>query len=135
MEAVTVPVRTPAEIETAMTKVGLESGSGLIVPPDTFTTRHYKLIVELATRTRLPAIYTFRYFAIAGGLASYGPDVTDQFRRAATYVDRILRGEKSGDLPVQQPTKFDLVINLKTAQALGLAIPETLLATADEVIQ
>jgi putative ABC transport system substrate-binding protein len=107
----------------------------LIVPPDTLTTRDYKLVVEWAASNRLPAIYAFRYFAVAGGLASYGPDVTDQFRRAAMYVDRILRGEKAGDLPVQQPTKFEFAINLKTAKTLGLTVPLTLQAAADEVIE
>jgi hypothetical protein len=104
-------------------------------PPDTFTGFHHKLIVELAARYRLPAIYPFGYFAVAGGLVSYGPDVTDQFRRSAAYVDRILRGEAPGDLPVQQPTKFEFVINLNAAKALGLEVPPTLLARADEVIE
>jgi putative ABC transport system substrate-binding protein len=96
---------------------------------------HRKLIIELAARYRLPAIYQFRYFANEGGLISYGGDVVDQYRRAASYIDRILRGEKAGDLPVQLPTKFELVINLKTAKALGLEVPVTLLARADEVIE
>jgi putative ABC transport system substrate-binding protein len=107
----------------------------LILPPDTFTGFHHKLIVELAARYRLPAIYPFGYFAAAGGLVSYGPDVTDQFRRATAYVDRIFRGEAPGDLPVQQPTKFEFVINLKTAKALGLTVPNTLLVAADQVIE
>ena len=93
------------------------------------------MIVELAARYRLPAIYPFGFFAAAGGLFSYGPDITDQFRRSVTYVDRILRGETPGDLPVQQPTKFELVINLRAVKALGLDIPPTLLARADEVIE
>jgi putative tryptophan/tyrosine transport system substrate-binding protein len=135
LETVEAPVKQPAEIETVMARIGREPGGGLILPPDTFTSSQHKLIVDLASRYQLPAIYAFRDFAMAGGLVSYGPDVTDQFRRAAAYVDRILRGEKPGDLPVQQPTKFEFVINLKTAKALGLTIPETLLATADEVIQ
>jgi putative tryptophan/tyrosine transport system substrate-binding protein len=135
IEVVTVPVHTSDEIEAAMAKLGRQPGSGLIFPPDTFTTRHHKLIVELAADNRLPAIYAFRYFAVAGGLASYGPDVVDQFRRAGKYVDRILRGEKAGDLPVQQPTKFEFVVNLKTAKALGITVPSTLLAAADEVIE
>ena len=131
----TVQVNTPEEIESAMAKLGRQPGSGLIVPPDTLTTRHYKLIVERAAGNRLPALYAFRYFAVAGGLASYGPDVVDQFRRAGAYIDRILRGEKAGDLPVQQPTKFEFVINLKTAKALALTVPEGLLHAADEVIE
>jgi putative tryptophan/tyrosine transport system substrate-binding protein len=93
------------------------------------------MIFALATRYRLPAIYAYRYFASDGGLVSYGPDDLDMYRRAASYADRILKGEKPGDLPVQGPVKFELVINMKTAKALGLTIPETLLATADEVIQ
>src|SRR5262249_52991695 len=96
---------------------------------------HGNLIITLAARHRLPAVYPYRYYVAAGGLITYGPDVFDLYRRAAGYVDRILKGEKPGDLPVQAPTKFETVINLKTAKALGLTIPETLLATADEVIQ
>jgi putative ABC transport system substrate-binding protein len=98
-------------------------------------TVHRALIIELAARHRLPAIYAFRVFVAAGGLISYGPDLADQYRRTASYVDRILKGEKPGDLPVQAPTKFELVINLRTAKVLGLAVPPTLLATADEVIE
>jgi putative ABC transport system substrate-binding protein len=93
------------------------------------------LIIKLAARHRLPSVYSYRYFANSGGLISYGPDPIDQFRRAAGYVDRILKGEKPGDLPVQAPTKYELAINLKTAKALGLAVPPTLLARADEVIE
>jgi putative tryptophan/tyrosine transport system substrate-binding protein len=135
VDTVMVPVHELAETEVAMTELGRESGCGLIFPPDTFTTAHHKAIVELAARYQLPAIYAFQYFAAAGGLVSYGPDVVDQFRRAAAYVDRILRGERAGDLPVQQPTKFELVINIKTAKALGLTVPTSLLARADEVIE
>jgi putative tryptophan/tyrosine transport system substrate-binding protein len=135
VELLTTQVHTPAEIEAAVANLGRQPGSGLIVPPDTLTTRDHKRIVELAASNRLPSIYAFRYFAVAGGLASYGPDVVDQFRRAAVYVDRILRDEKAGDLPVQQPTKFEFVINLKTAKALGLTIPLTLQAAADELIE
>jgi putative ABC transport system substrate-binding protein len=135
MEMIIAPVHGPAEIEAVMTSVGREPGGGLIVPPDTFMALHYKRIVDLAARYQLPAIYAFRFYATAGGLVSYGPDIVDEFRRAASYVDRIFRGEKAGDLPVQQPTKFELVINLKTARALGLDISPMLLARADEVIE
>jgi putative ABC transport system substrate-binding protein len=96
---------------------------------------HRKSIITLAAQHRLPAIYPLRIFAIDGGLISYGPDTIDQFRRAASYVDRILKGEKPADLPVQAPTKYELIVNLKTAKALGLTIPQSLLATADEVIE
>jgi putative tryptophan/tyrosine transport system substrate-binding protein len=135
VEVVAVPVHTPAEIEAEMANLGRQPSSGLIVPPDTLTGQHNRLIVQLAAGNRLPAIYAFRYVPIAGGLASYGPDIVDQFRRAAAYVARILRGEKAGDLPVQQPTKFEFVINLKTAKALGIEIPSSVLARADEVIE
>jgi putative tryptophan/tyrosine transport system substrate-binding protein len=103
--------------------------------PDNFTSVHRKLIISLAARFRIPAIYPYRYFAEAGGLLSYGVDAVDPFRRAAEYVSRILRGEKPADLPVQAPTKFELVINLRAAKALGLAMPRVLLARADEVIE
>ena len=96
---------------------------------------HRELIITLAARHRLPAVYPFRFFVTGGGLISYGPDTIDQYRRAAGYVDRILKGEKPADLPVQMPTKYVTVLNLKTAKALGLTVPETLLATADQVIQ
>jgi putative ABC transport system substrate-binding protein len=135
LETVEARVHELAEIEAVVTRLGREPGVGLIFPPDTFTGFHHKLIVELAARYRLPAIYPFQYFAAAGGLVSYGSDVTDQFRRAASYVDRIFRGEKPADLPVQQPTKFEFVINLKTAASLGLSVPQTLLVAADEVIE
>jgi putative ABC transport system substrate-binding protein len=135
LETVEARVRELPEIEPVLARLGRELDVGLIIPPDTFTAFHHRLIVELAARHRLPAIYPFGYFPAAGGLASYGPDVSDQFRQAATYVDQIFRGERPGDLPVQQPIKFELALNLKTAKALGLTVPETLLATADEVIQ
>jgi putative ABC transport system substrate-binding protein len=135
VEVVMAQVRGPTEIEAALTRLGREPGGGLIIPPDGFTLVHRKLIIELAARYRLPAIYGIRDFADDGGLAYYGVDVTDQYRQAAAYVDRILRGEKPGDLPVQQPTKYDLVINLTTAKALGLDISPALLSVADELIE
>jgi putative ABC transport system substrate-binding protein len=135
LETVEARVNELAEIEAVLTRLGHEPGVGLIFPPDTFTGFHHKLIVELAAHYRVPAIYPFGYFAAAGGLVSYGPDVTDQFQRSAAYVDRILRGEAPSDLPVQQPTKFEFVINLNAAKALGLDISPTVLARADEVIE
>jgi putative ABC transport system substrate-binding protein len=135
VELIAAPVHEPAEIEAVLTMLGREPGGGLILPPDPFTVAHRKLIFDLAARYRVPAINGLLYFANEGGLVSYGVDVRDQFRQAAAYVDRILRGEKPADLPVQQPTKFDLIINLTTAKALGLEIPPTLLARADEVIE
>jgi putative ABC transport system substrate-binding protein len=108
---------------------------GLIVLPGASTASHRDLIVALAARYRLPAVYPFRYYATSGGLASYGPDVVDQYRRAAGYIDRILRGEKAGELPVQAPTKYELSINVKTAKTLGLDVPPMLLARADEVLE
>jgi putative ABC transport system substrate-binding protein len=135
ISTIDAPVYQPAEIESVITILAHEPGGGLIFPVDSFTSAHRKLIIDLAARYRLPAVYGFRYFPAEGGLVSYGIDVLQQFREAASYVDRILRGEKPSDLPVQQPTKFELVINLKTAKALGLSVPQTLLATADEVIE
>jgi putative ABC transport system substrate-binding protein len=128
-------VREPGDIEVVLRQLGAESGSGLIVPPDNYTTVHRKLILDLSTRHRLPTIYAYRYFVVDGGLISYGVDAIDPFRQAASYVDRIFKGEKAADLPVQAPTKYELVINLKTAKALGLDVPPTLLARADEVIE
>ena len=135
VEAANAPVRGPSEIESVIERLGGEPGGGLIVPPDGFLLQHSRLIIDLAARHRLPVIYGMRSFVANGGLASYGVNIGDQFRRAAGYMDRILRGEKAGDLPVQQPTEYDFVINSKTASALGLSIPSILLATADEVIE
>jgi putative ABC transport system substrate-binding protein len=132
---VVAPVRNGAEIERAIEALEGKPNSGLLAPPDRTVIAHRELIVALATRHRLPGAYFDRAFVTRGGLMSYGPDLVDQYRRAASYVDRILKGTKPTDLPVQQPTKFQFVLNLKTAKALGLTIPETLLATADEVIQ
>jgi putative ABC transport system substrate-binding protein len=135
VQASIASVTEAAHIEAVVTNLGRDPGGGLIIPPDTFLVSHRNLLVELTSRYRLPAIFPFQYFAAAGGLVSYGPDLVDQFRRAAVYVDRILRGEKPAELPVQQPTKFEFVINLKTARMLGLTVPQTMLALADEVIE
>jgi len=129
------PVRSDGEIETAIIALGREPEGGLVVMPGAFIQMHSAPIISAAARNNVPAVYSNSPFAREGGLLSYGVERVDIFRRAATYVDRILRGAKPGDLPVQFPTKYELVINLKTAKALGLTIPETLLATADEVIQ
>jgi putative ABC transport system substrate-binding protein len=127
----------PANDAVAATMAGLarEEHVGLLVLPDISTFLHRNAIVALAAQYRLPAVYPYRYFTAVGGLMSYGNDIIDLYRRAASYVDRILQGAKPAELPVQLPTKFELVINLKTAKALGLQIPEKLLATADEVIE
>jgi len=135
VEPIATPVHNAAEIEGAITALASEPGGSLIVMPDATTNSHSELIIRLAARYRLPAIYQFRYFVAAGGLISYGYDPLDLFRRAASYVDRILRGEKPADLAVQRPDKFELVINLKTAKALGLEVPEKLLALADQIVE
>jgi putative tryptophan/tyrosine transport system substrate-binding protein len=135
VELTPVVLRNPDEIERAIMAFARTPNGGLIVTRLTEAIVHRDLIIELAARYRLPTVYPLRVFVAAGGLISYGPDIVDEHRRAATYVDRILRGEKPADLPVQSPTKYETVLNLKTAKALGLTIPETLLATADEVIQ
>jgi putative ABC transport system substrate-binding protein len=135
VELTSVGVRDAAEIERTVSQFAEHPNGGLIVAPGPLVASQIDLIAALAARNRLPAIYPFRYFAAKGGLASYGNDPIDDYRRAAVYVDRILRGEKPGDLPVQLPTKYQLVVNLKTAKALGLTVPPTLLATADEVIE
>jgi putative tryptophan/tyrosine transport system substrate-binding protein len=130
-----VDVRDASEIERAVTAFADRPNGGLIATASAPTAIHRELIIALATRHKLPAVYPFRYYVTAGGLISYGPDSVDQFRLAAGYVDRILRGEKPGDLPVQAPTKYELVINLKTAKAFGLDVPASVLARADEVIE
>jgi ABC-type uncharacterized transport system substrate-binding protein len=130
-----VDARDAGEVERAIAAFGQSANSGLIVTGSTGAAVHRELIIALSARQRLPAIYNSRFWTAAGGLMSYGPDFLDQFRRAAGYVDRILKGEKPGDLPVQAPTKYELVINLKTARALGLEMPPSLLARADEVIE
>jgi putative ABC transport system substrate-binding protein len=135
VEAITAPVHSDVEIETAIIVLGREPGGGLVVIGDLFTTAHRAPIILAAARNNVPAVYFQSDFARDGGLLSYGPDQVDTFRRAATYVDRILRGEKPGDLPVQFPTKFEMVVNLKTAKALGLAIPPSILLRVDEAIE
>ena len=135
MDVVPINVRDVPEIERALAAFARSSNGSLIVTPSGFASVSRDLIITLAARHRLPAVYFGRYFVNSGGLISYGNDIVDQYRRAAGYVDRILRGEKPADLPVQAPTKYELVINLKTAKALGLEIPPTVLARADEVIE
>src|SRR5262249_36608782 len=135
VEVTAAPVRDMAEIEATIGKLGRDPGGGLIVAPDAFTVVHHQLFIRLAQEHRLPAVYAYRTYVAQGALMSYGPDPIDNFRRSASYVDRIFKGEKPADLPVQQPAKFELAINLKTARALGLQIPDKLLALADEVIE
>jgi putative ABC transport system substrate-binding protein len=135
IEVVPVNVRDADEIERAATAFARTAGGGLVVTASALTLVHLDRIVALAAKLRLPAVYPRRVYVESGGLVSYGFDVVDQFRRAAGYVDRILKGEKPADLPVQAPTKYELVINLKTARALGLDVPPSLLARADEVIE
>ena len=135
MEAITAPVHDMSEVESVVAALAREPNGGLIVLNEDFTLAHRVEIISLAARYHLPTVYPFRFFAETGGLLSYGVDLTDNFRRAVTYVDRILKGEKPADLPVQAPTKYMLTINLKTAKALGLDVPPTLIARADEVIE
>jgi putative ABC transport system substrate-binding protein len=135
VEVSPVNVRDAPEIERAVAAFARSANGGLIVTGSALVAVHRHLIIALAARHKLPAIYVERSFIAAGGLMSYGPDFVDQYRRAAAYVDRILKGEKPADLPVQAPTKYELVINLKTAKALGIEVPPTLLARADEVIE
>jgi putative ABC transport system substrate-binding protein len=135
VEVTAAPVRNTAEVEEAFAKLGREPGGGLIVAPDAFTFVHHPLFIKVAQQHRVAAVYSTRAYVAQGALMSYGPDPYDNFRRSALYVDRILKGAKPADLPVQQPTKFELAINLKTAKALGLQISDKLLALADEVIE
>jgi ABC-type uncharacterized transport system substrate-binding protein len=135
MEVSPVNVRDASEIERAIAAFARSSNGGLIVTGSPWNSLHRDLLVTLAARHKLPAVYSNRFFIASGGLISYGVNLVDQYRQAASYVDRILKGEKPADLPVQAPTKYELVINLKTAKALGLEVPPTLLARADEVIE
>ena len=135
MELIPVGINDAGEIERGVTTFAHASNGGLIVTGNTLTMVHRELIITLAARHRLPAVYALRLFANDGGLISYGPDSIDPHRRAADYVDRILKGEKPAELPVQAPTKYETVINLKTAKTLGLDIPTAVLARADEVIE
>jgi len=135
VEAILAPVHDMSELESVIAAQAREPNTGLFVMPDAFIITYRAEVTSLAARYRLPAVYAFRFFTEAGGLLSYGEDLTDNFRRAATYADRILKGEKASELPVQAPVKFQLVINLKAAKALGLTVPQTLLVTADELIE
>jgi ABC-type uncharacterized transport system substrate-binding protein len=135
VELVPVGVRNAAEIERGLAGFARSADGGLIVTASPLATVHRDLIVALAAQHKLPAVYYERFFVTKGGLISYGPDLVDPYRRAAAYVHRILKGERPADLPVQFPTKFDLAINLKTARALGLTVPQTLLVAADQVIE
>jgi len=135
LDLVMAPVNAAADIEPAVASFARTPKGGLLVIPDPITISHRDTIIAQAARHRLPAIYAYRFYAASGGLLAYGTDTDDLFRRAASYVDRILKGAKAGDLPIQQPTKYELAINLKTANALGITIPPNLLALADEVIE
>jgi putative ABC transport system substrate-binding protein len=135
VQIVAAPVRTPQDIESAIRGLAVQPGGALIALPDTFTQPHRTLIAKLVERHRLPAVSFSREFATAGGLMSYGTDTLDLWKRAASYVSRILKGERPAELPVQAPTKFELIVNIKAANAIGLEIPPTLLARADEVIE
>jgi len=135
VEAIATPVRDRSEFESVIAELARVPNSGLVVMPDTFTVAHRVEITSLAARYRLPTVYPYRQFTAVGGLLSYGDDLIDNFRRASTYVDRILKGEKPSELPVQAPVKFQLVINIKTAKALGIDVPLHLQHLADEVIE
>jgi putative ABC transport system substrate-binding protein len=132
---ITAPVRSEEEIEATITALGREQGGGLVVPTNVFMVTHRAPLILAAAQNNVPAVYNFSIYPRDGGLLSYGPDPVDIFRRAASYVDHILRGEKPGDLPVQLPTKFEMVVNLKAAKALGLTVPQSILLRADEVIE
>jgi putative ABC transport system substrate-binding protein len=129
------PVHSDSEIETNIIALGREPGGGVVVTADTFMVAHRASIILAAARNNVPAVYSRSFFTRDGGLLSYGPDLVDTYRRAASYVDRILRGAKPGDLPVQLPTKYEMIVNLKTAKALGLTVPQSILLRADEVIE
>jgi ABC-type uncharacterized transport system substrate-binding protein len=135
IEAIPLNVRDADQIKRALSAFARPGNGGLIVTPSSLSFLHSELIIALAAQYKLPAVFFLRPFVTAGGLISYGPDEIEQYRQAAGYVDRILKGEKPADLPVQAPTKYELVINLKTAKALGLDMPATVLARADEVIE
>ena len=135
LEAIAAPITNLSELESVIAEQAREPHGGLIVMPDTFTVGHRADITRLAARYRIPAVYWSRAFAEVGGLISLGPDVVEEFRRATSYADRILNGEKPSELPVQAPSKFKLVINLKTARTIGIDVPPTLLARGDEVIE
>jgi putative ABC transport system substrate-binding protein len=135
VEPIIARVHSDAEIEMVITSLGREPGGGLISVPDNFVNSYRHTIISLAARNGIPAVYQISVYVRDGGLLSYRPDLVDTYRRAATFVDRILRGEKPSDLPVQLPVKFEMAINLKTAKALGLAVPQSILLSADEVIQ
>jgi putative ABC transport system substrate-binding protein len=135
VESISMLVHNADEIQSGIAKLAKGPDSGLIVLPDTFTTDHHELIVALASRYRLPTVYQFSQAVRIGGLLSYGPDQIDVIQRSASYIDRVLKGEKAAELPVQVPTKYELVINLKTAKSLGLTIPPSLITAADEVIE
>jgi putative ABC transport system substrate-binding protein len=129
------PTRDLSEVERAVVAVSGEPKGGLIISPDSFTAANRDMIISLAARYRLPAVYPYRFYAVDGGLLSYGHDNDEPFQRAPTYVDKILKGTNPGDLPIQQPTKFELIINLKTAKTLGLTIPTQLLDRANELLE
>jgi putative ABC transport system substrate-binding protein len=135
VQATLAPVHNSNEMQSAIAALGRESGGGLIVLPSAPITAKIQLVIELAARNRVPAVYPFGSHAKEGGLVAYGVELNDLFRQAAAYVDRILKGEKPADLPVQAPTKYELIVNLKTAKSLDLTVPASLLARADEVIE
>ena len=135
VELVAAPVRSPAEIESVIADIGRDEAQGLVVLPDNFMSIHRAVLIEQAARLKVPAIYPFSYFATDGGLVACGADMFDLYRRTSLYVDRVLRGIKPADLPVQAPTKVDLVVNLRTAEALGLSVPRIVIARASEVIE